>query len=88
MHSLDKIFWLLAPNDGPHRQEPASLKKLLKGDATWSTRKTMLGWVLDTKKGTIELPPHRIQRLHEILLIPLSTKQAPTKQWHKVLGEL
>ena len=48
----------------------------------------MLGWVLDTKKGTIELPPHRIQRLHKILSIPSSTKQAPTKQWHKVLGEL
>ena len=78
----------LAPDDNPHRQEPASTEKLLKGDATWATRKTILGWVVDTQKGTMELPPHWIQRLREILAIAPTTRYIPTKHWHKVLGEL
>jgi hypothetical protein len=75
--------------DNPHRQEPSSLKKLLKGDATWSTRKAVLGWVLDTAEKTLELPAHRIDRLQEILdsILP-SQKCVSVQKWHKVLGEL
>ena len=89
LHSLDRVFRPLEPLDNPHRQEPASIKKLLKGNATWTTRKIMLGWLIDTVAGTIELPPHRVARLNEILAsITPSTKVIATKQWHKVLGEL
>jgi hypothetical protein len=56
LHSLDRVFRGLNDTDGPHRQEPASVNKLLKGDATWATRKTVLGWVLDTVDKTIQLP--------------------------------
>jgi hypothetical protein len=31
-------------------------KKLLKGDGCWTTRKVVLGWLLDTVRQTIELP--------------------------------
>ena len=89
LHALDKVFRPLEASDGPHRQEPASLKKLLKGDATWDTRKVILGWLIDTVRGTIELPPHRIERLHEILDgISPNQKVIAVKEWHKVLGEL
>jgi hypothetical protein len=54
---LDTVFWRLSPSDGPFRQEPASIKKMLKGDATWATRKDILGWTVDTLQMTIELPP-------------------------------
>ena len=43
LHALDLIFRPLSDSDGPHRQEPASIKKLLKGDGTWLTRKILLG---------------------------------------------
>ena len=89
LHALDKVFRPLEKSDGLHRQEPASLKKLLKGDATWDTRKVILGWLIDTVRGTIELPPHRIARLHEILDgISPNQKVIAVKEWHKVLGEL
>jgi hypothetical protein len=39
------------------------LKKLFKGDVTWSTRKVVLGWVMDTTTKTIQLSPHRVARL-------------------------
>jgi hypothetical protein len=89
LHALDKVFRKVDEFDNPHRQETASLKKLLKGDATWSTRKAVLGWVLDTIEKTLELPAHRIDRLQEILdsILP-SHKRVSVQKWHMVLGEL
>jgi hypothetical protein len=48
--------------DNVHRQEPASIKKMLKGDATWATRKIVLGWLLDTVAMTVQLHSHRLRR--------------------------
>ena len=60
LHLNDRVF---RPNDAADdpstRREPISLKKLDKGDACWSTHKIVLGWLIDTLKGTIELPLHR-----------------------------
>ena len=41
---------------GLERPEAISLKKLLKGDGSWTTRKVLLGWLVDTIRQTIELP--------------------------------
>jgi len=79
----------LDDSDSIHRKEPVSLKKLRQGDCSWSTIKTMLGWIIDTVNLTIHLPPHRAQRLAEILAsIPLTQKRTSVRKWHKVLGEL
>jgi hypothetical protein len=89
LHSMDRVFRGLDDTDGPHQQEPASVKNLLKGDATWATWKTILGWVLDTVEKTIQLPPHRVERLHAILAgIPSTQSRTSTKKWQKVIGEL
>jgi hypothetical protein len=89
LHSLDKIFRPVDPSDSSFRQEPASIKKLLKGDGTWSTRKIILGWLIDTVEGSLRLPPHRIARLHEILdSISPSQRFVAVRHWQKVLGEL
>jgi hypothetical protein len=45
LYSLDKVFRGLGSTYGPFRQESASIKKLLKGDATLATRKVVLRWV-------------------------------------------
>ena len=89
LSSLDQVLRPLDPTDSPHRQEPASIKKCRKGDATWATRKVVLGWLLDTLQLTVELPPHRITRLHDILSsIKPTQRRIATKTWHKILGEL
>ena len=36
--------------------EPIPLKKFQKGDTAWSTRKTILGWYLETEAHLIRLP--------------------------------
>lgn len=44
---------------------------------------------LDTVNMTVTLPPHRVERLAEILAsIPLDQKRTSVRKWHKVLGEL
>ena len=89
LHLNDQVF---RPNDAADdsstRREPISLKKLGKGDACWATRKLVLGWLVDTLKGTIELPPHRHDRLNHILSTTLASRRVSTKAWHKLLGEL
>ena len=63
--ALDKIFHPLEVGE-KYRQEPASIKKMLQGDAKWETTKVVLGWMIDTINKTIELPERRKKRLHDI----------------------
>jgi hypothetical protein len=87
--TLDTVFRRLAPGDNPFHQEPASVKKMQKGDATWATHKVLLGWLVDTLKMTIELPPHRVKRLFEILdSVPPHQGRTSVKKWQKLLGEI
>jgi hypothetical protein len=86
---LDTVFRPLAPEDNPRRKEPNSTKKLAKGDGAWATRKVMLGWVLDTVRRTIELPPHRLERLFELLeSIPTHQRRTSRRKWQQLLGEV
>ena len=89
LHAIDSIIRPLSPDDNPHRREPVSLKKLRQGDCSWSTLKVMLGWIIDTVSMTVHLPPHRAERLAEILAsIPITQKRTSVRKWHNVLGEL
>jgi hypothetical protein len=88
-HTLDEALRQLDEHDNPCRQEPASIKKLLKGDAYWATRKEILGWILDCARMTIELPTHQLLCLWEILdSISPSQKRTSKHKWQQVLGEL
>jgi hypothetical protein len=42
-HTLDELFRPLEPGNNSYRREPASTKKLAKGDGHWETRKLILG---------------------------------------------
>ena len=87
--ALDRVFRPLDSMDPSCRQEPASIKKMKKGDAKWTTVKTLLGWLVDTVEKTITLPTHRVERLNEILdSIQPKQRTITTKEWHKVIGEL
>jgi hypothetical protein len=89
MHINDLVF---RPNDqgDTHtgRREPMSLSKFAKGDACWATAKIILGWLLDALAKTIELPPHRIDRLLTILNAARHKKRLGRKSVQQLLGEL
>ena len=89
LHSIDDVFRPLEDGDPSHPKEPASVKKMLKGDACWSPRKRMLGWDIDANDLTLNLPPHRLERLREVLQwISPPQKRLSTRKWHQLLGEL
>ena len=89
LHAIDSVFRPLSASDPGTRKDPASVKKMRQGDAHWTHRKQMLGWVIDTVSETLELPPHRLLRLHSLLddLRPPRKRMAISK-WHQLLGEL
>lgn len=70
------------------RNEAISLKKFLKGDGSWGTRKLILGWILDTLRQTLEIPAHRKDNLAEIFEHLSSTRRVSYKQWQRILGKL
>ena len=80
----------LRPNDehDSHRREPISISKLEKGDGCWTTYKKMLGWMVDSVRKTIELPPERHQRLLHILDDTRRKKRISVRKCQKLLGEL
>jgi hypothetical protein len=87
--SIDAIFRPLDPSDPDSRQEPISVKKLLKGDGSWQTTKTLLGWVINSVERTLQLPPRRLLRLITILdELPRSKTRIATRRWQQIVGEL
>ena len=76
------------PDDPPSRRHIISESKIAKGDATWSTNKTILGWSLDTARGTLQLQPHKAARLHELLGTHITKQRTSRTNWQRLLGEL
>ena len=88
LHAIDAVFRPVDSADSPLRKHVPSIKKFLAGDAHLSTRKVVLGWIIDTVRQTLELPPHRIERLHSIFESLRGRTRVSESTWHKVLGEL
>ena len=88
-HLLAAIDDVLAqPEPGDNRTEALSLKKILKGDGSWSTRKVILGWLIDTVRQTIELPAHRKLELAQIFTDLANTNRISHKKFQRILGKL
>ena len=89
LHANDLI---IRPNDkadeSQGRREPVSKKKMRKGEACWSTKKVILGWLVDTLRGTVDLPAHRKLRLLEIVGSVCNKKRISVRQCQNLLGEL
>jgi hypothetical protein len=86
LHSIDAIFYD-SPIDTP-RRAVISQSKIHKGDATWSTIKTILGWVIDTANMTLTLPHHRQERLLKLVSETLQRRRISRRNWQRLLGEL
>jgi hypothetical protein len=88
LHTIDLVFRPKDQHDSPWRNHVPSIKKFKKGDGAYLTHKTLLGWVVDTLKGTVGLPAHRQARLLAILQELQGKDKIQAKEWHKVVGEL
>jgi hypothetical protein len=88
LSSVSHIFRHDHENDPPVRKSVISQSKLLKGDLTWASQKTILGWLIDTAKGTLSLPPHKRDRFHQIIQHFLPLHRTSRRKWCQRLGEL
>ncbi len=87
LHAIDQVLAQPSVSEA-HRNEAVSMKKLLKGDGSWETRKLVLGWIIDTLRQTLELPPHRKLQLASLFSSLAKTKRVTEKVWRSVLGKL
>jgi hypothetical protein len=85
LHHINSIFQ--DPDNSPRRLLVSS-SKVEKGDATFLTKKRILGWDINTETMTIHLPQHRLERILDITTTFLNKKITTRKQWQKLLGEL
>ena len=84
---MDRV---LAPPDVSElkRNEAISLKKLRKGDGCWTTRKVILGWIINTLRQTLEIPGHRKVELTQLLSSLCEARRISRKRYEKALGKL
>ena len=54
MHAVDQVF-AQQDSDTAQQKETISEKRLGKGDGGWNQHKEILGWLLDSSQGTLEL---------------------------------
>ena len=87
MHAIDQIF-VLPDERTPIRKEAVSEKKMNKGDGSWNQWKEILGWILDTHKGTMEPTDQKKECVMQIFMELREKKLISIKKWHQVLGEL
>jgi hypothetical protein len=90
--TLNKLLYHLStifhdPMDSP--QWPVmSQSKIKKGYSMFSTKKCILGWDINSHDMTLQLPPHHITRLKELLHTFLNRNYTTKQQWQVLIGEL
>ena len=67
--------------------EAMSIKKLQKGDGSW-THKVLLGWMVATLRQTLKLPPHRKVELAKLLDSLCRARRISRKRHERALGKL
>ena len=87
MHAVDDIFSQLDAITAK-RKEAVSEKKLLKGEGRWSQWKEILGWILDTSWGTLELTNQQKSCILAIFDDLHHKGQVGIKKWQWLLGKL
>ena len=86
-HAIDVVLATSEASDD-QRLQVLSLKKLKKGDGAWSTRKELLGWVVDALRQTLELPAHRKHEPRTIFNELNGKRRVSRKQWQRLIGKL
>ena len=92
IHNLFRsINTVLQTNEATYSlyKEPISTNKLCQGDAAWSTKKTVLGWELDTKENQLRLTNKLESKVRTALdTIPVPAHQVYLRKYWQLLGLL
>jgi hypothetical protein len=78
LHAIHSVFPTPAAMGAPDAKDPILEKKLAKGDARWDTVKEVLGYWLDGRNRTVQLPPDRAADLLKEVKKILKKKRVPS----------
>ena len=84
LRAIKEIFPSLPNNP----KDSVSLKKALQGDGDWKTTKEILGWMVNTEDGTLQLSPKRKAELKTLINVPPTQRQMSTKKLERLIGKL
>ena len=87
LHAADKVLAMPSASQ-EKRHEALSIKKMLQGDGSWTTRKLLLGWVVDSLRQTLELSARRKLELAKIFASLCNAKRVSRKRWERLLGKI
>ena len=65
-----------------------AFNKLLAEELYWECVKEDLGWIINTKTGTFALPERKLQKLRDLLDIPISQRRMGKKDLERLVGKL
>jgi hypothetical protein len=68
--------------------DPVSEKKLEKGEGTWAFTKEILGWEINGKNFTIQLPPKKCDDIIHLIKKVLNLKRPSLNKYQKLAGKL
>ena len=69
-------------------KESSILKKALAGDGDWAMVKEILGWVIDTNWGTLDLSSKQGLEILSLLAIPTNQRRILVKKIERLVGKL
>jgi len=78
LHHLQTVFHDPLPNI---RRPTMSQTKLEKGDAMFSTKKSIFGWDINTSSMTLQLPESRLKSLQQHLTTTVQKKHVSLMAW-------
>jgi hypothetical protein len=87
LHGIHSIF--PPPQVSGHNgQDPVSESKLGKGEGTWAHEKEILGWILNGKNYTLQLPQEKCKTIAQLIRKILKKKRVSLNKFQKLAGKL
>ena len=87
LHSIHSIF--PPPSVSKHKgEDPISVKKLIQGEGLWHYKKELLGWDVNGKEYTIQLPKAKQDKLITLLTTIIKNKKCTLETFQKLQGKL
>lgn len=90
LHGLHSVFPPPSVTNHVGGKDPVSIKKLRRGDADWTIRKEVLGWLLDGMSRCISLPQDKYRAIRAELkaLTRKNVSKVSLKRFQKIVGKL
>jgi hypothetical protein len=88
LHGIEQVFPPPEITGHANGKAPVSQKKVMKGEADWRVRKEVLGWLVDGRSRTVELPPDKAAAYSCELKKLLRRKKIPLARFRKIVGKL